>query len=177
MIVKAIVKIPTRNGEDCAKGLTPIIEEMQWGGRASLCGEKLYIHWGQGLGTYRQREVEVLGATYKEALTSLESSLQADVDTIQTLFMKRHEALVYADNVNRIAVCRHIPEGSEYSFVVPKRIECQPGDFLIVENLNTYAIVKCIYMSEGKAEKNVIGVIDDAMKQSIEEIFNSNSPF
>lgn len=177
--VKAIVKIPTKDGRDCdtSGGIGSIIEEMIWGKRATLCGEILYTHWGQGVGTYRQKELEALGATYKEALRSLESTLQADVDTIQTLFMKRHEAMVYADNVNRIAVCRHTPEGNGYSFVVPKRIDCQPGDFLIVENLNTYAIVKCIYMSEGKAEKNVIGVIDDAMKQSIEEIFNSNSPF
>ncbi len=177
VIVKAIVKIPTRDREDCSKGLTPIIEEMWWGKRASLCGETLYIHWGQGLGTYRQKEVEALGVTYKEALKSIESALQAEVDTIQTLFMKRHQALVNADDVNRIAVCRHLPEGNEYSFIVPNNIECQAGDFLIVENLNTYAIVKCIYMSEGKAEKNVIGKIDETMKQSIEEIFNSNSPF
>ena len=121
--------------------------------------------------------MEALGVTYKEALRSLESSLQAEIDTIQTLFMKRHEAMVYANNVNRIAVCRHDPEGSEYSFVVPDSIQCQAGDFLVVENLNTYAIVKCIYMSEGKADKNVIGIIEGSMKQSIEEIFNSNSPF
>lgn len=179
VIVKAIIKIPTRDGKDCnnSRGTIPITEEMWWGKRASLCGETLYIHWGQGSGTYRQKEVEVLGVTYKEALRSIESALQAEVDTIQTLFMKRHQAMVDADDINQVAVCRHTPEGNEYSFVVPNNIECQAGDFLIVENLNTYAIVKCIYMSEGKADKNVIGIIDGPMKQSIEELFNSNSPF
>ena len=178
VIVKAIVKIPTRNGEDCAKGLTPIIEDMQWGERASLCGEKLYRHWGQGVGAYRQKELEALGVTYKEALRSIESSLQAEIDTIQTLFMKRNQAMVNAEDVDRIAVCRHSPKGNEYSFfVVPTGIECQAGDFLIVENLNTYAIVRCIFMSKGKADKRVIGMIDMATKKSIEMLFDSSLPF
>ena len=173
--VQVSVYLPVKDGN--------LIEELEFGSRLSFFGESLNCGWGftdKDDSNYRFRSVAVSGETLEEALKEAEAYFDAQYSVLSNMIYERNKKIQAYEKLvsHRVVSGLHIVNSNNwsYSFVVPDGMEIPRGSFILVENQDSYSIVRTdseVY--HGFAMKNVLCLINDPVAvEKLEQISTLN---
>lgn len=175
-VVEASVYLPSNGGI--------LNQELEFGKRLTFFGEILNGRWGfynvADDKNYRARSVRLSGETLEKALKEAEEYFDVQYSLLSNMMHERNKKIQEYEKVvsHRVVSGLHIVNSNNwsYSFVVPDGMEIPRGSFILVENLDSYSIVRTdseVY--HGFAMKNVLCLINDPVAvEKLEQISTLN---
>lgn len=175
VVVEVSVYLPSKGGI--------LIQELVFGKRLTFFGEHLKSSWGfyNEIGkNYRVRVMNLYGETLEKALKEAEEYFDVQYSVLSNLIHERNKKMEAYEKVvsHRVVSGLHIVNSNNwsYSFVVPDGMEIPRGSFILVENQDSYSIVRTdseVY--HGFAMKNVLCLINDPVAvEKLEQISTLN---
>ena len=174
-VVEVSVSLPKKNGD--------LIKELEFRSRLSFFGEPLTSGWGfynEEEKQYRVRRVSVSGETLEKALKEAEEYFNVQYSVLSNMIHERNKKMEAYEKVvsHRVVSGLHIVDSNNwsYSFVVPDGMEIPKGSFVLVENMNSYSIIRTnSEVAFGFAMKNVLCLINDPVAvERLEQISTLN---
>lgn len=174
-VVEVSVYLPSNGGI--------LNQELEFGKRLTFFGETLNGRWGfynEVDKHYRARSVRLSGETLEKALKEAEEYFDVQYSMLSNLMHERSKKVEAYEKVvsHRVVSGFHIVESNNwsYSFVVPDGMEIPKGSFILVENQNSYSIVRThSEVTNGFAMKNVLCLINDPVAvEKLEQISTLN---
>lgn len=174
-VVEASVYLPSNGGI--------LNQELQFGKRLTFFGETLNGRWGfynEVDKNYRARSVRLSGETLEKALKEAEEYFNVQYSVLSNMIHERNKKIQAYEKVvsHRVVSGFHIVDSNNwsYSFVVPDGMEIPRGSFILVENQDSYSIVRTdSEVSLGFAMENVLCLINDPVAvEKLEQISTLN---
>lgn len=174
-VVEASVYLPSNDGI--------LNQEMQFGKRLTFFGETLNGRWGfynEVDKHYRARSVRLSGETLEKALNEAEEYFDVQYSMLSNMLHERNKKVEAYEKVvsHRVVSGLHIVNSNNwsYSFVVPDGMEIPKGSFILVEDQNTFSIVRTnSEVTNGFAMKNVLCLINHPVAvEKLEQISTLN---